>query len=187
MNAKKRKARGPLISILKKSVLIGDTCPDALFRHVQRKPCQVFPDNCRRVFPDRQESESVPISHPFCWLIPVGRSAVLANIIQSTACPPSMSDNEEVRMAKGNRKWVKFEFRADPKSKVYIAGTFNDWNDKQMKLKETGDGNFSTSLVLCQGRHEYKFIVNGIWCADPSCQEWVPNAHGSLNSVITVA
>jgi len=29
-------------------------------------------------------------------------------------------------------------------------------------------------------------LGDGIWCIDPECPDWVPNAHGTLNSVITV-
>ncbi len=88
---------------------------------------------------------------------------------------------------KARKRWVNFEFKAEPDSEVYVAGTFNDWNPKEMKMKDKyGDGIYSASLRLAQGRHEYKFVVNDAWCADPNCLEWVPNSYGSLNSVINV-
>lgn len=85
------------------------------------------------------------------------------------------------------RKWVKFEFRAEPGAEIFIAGTFNDWNSSQVKMKDkNGDGVYRTSLLLAQGRYEYKFIVNGVWCADPNCKDSATNEHGTLNSVVTV-
>ena len=84
------------------------------------------------------------------------------------------------------KKWVKFEFNAHPKSEVFVAGTFNDWNDRKMKLKEEDAGVYQTSLLVPPGRHEYKFIVDGRWCPDPNCGERVSNALGSQNSVINV-
>lgn len=83
------------------------------------------------------------------------------------------------------RKRVQFRIEAEEASDVFVAGTFNDWNSSknQLKFKE---GMFSTSLLLEKGRHEYKFIVNGTWCVDPECEDWVPNEHGSLNSVLHV-
>ncbi len=91
------------------------------------------------------------------------------------------------RSSAGGRKWVKFEIRAAPGSEVFIAGTFNDWNPRQMRLKDkNGDGTYATSLLLANGRHEYKFVVNGTWCADPAGGEWTSNSYGSLNSVVTV-
>ena len=37
-----------------------------------------------------------------------------------------------------------------------------------------GTGNFSCILSLPKGRYEYKFIINGTWCADPENDNWVP-------------
>ena len=45
---------------------------------------------------------------------------------------------------------------------------------------------YETTLHLPPGRYEYKFLINGTWCADPECTEWVRNHVGSLNSVIRV-
>lgn len=85
------------------------------------------------------------------------------------------------------RKWVKFDFRAEPGVEVFIAGTFNDWNPTQHQMKDkNGDGIYRTSLLLEPGKHQYKFVVNGVWCADPNCKEWWPNELGTLNSVVAV-
>jgi 1,4-alpha-glucan branching enzyme len=82
-------------------------------------------------------------------------------------------------------KRMKFEIQAEAGSEVYVAGTFNSWNATQNKLKEKS-GVFSGTLLLPKGKHEYKFVVNGVWCVDPKCQEQVSNDSGSLNSVITI-
>lgn len=83
------------------------------------------------------------------------------------------------------KKRVKFQIKADKGSTVYVAGSFNGWNPKKNKLKEKS-GVYSVTTLLPKGRHEYKFVINDIWCVDPVCQEWTHNAHGSLNSVIVV-
>jgi hypothetical protein len=51
---------------------------------------------------------------------------------------------------------------------------------------KAGDGQYATSLVMSKGRYEYKFVINGVWCLDPECPEWVANNYGSLNSVVIV-
>ena len=89
------------------------------------------------------------------------------------------------RKATGTRKRVKFHIAAEPGSEVFVAGTFNGWNPKKNKLK-TKNGVYEGTVLAEQGTHEYKFIVNGTWCADPECSEWAPNGMGSLNSVIKV-
>ena len=85
------------------------------------------------------------------------------------------------------KKRVTFQIRVEKGSEVYVAGSFNGWNPKKDKLtyKESG-GTYSTTLLLGKGRHEYKFVVNEVWCVDPECAEWTPNGLGSLNSVIVV-
>ena len=90
-----------------------------------------------------------------------------------------------MRKTKGKR--VQFTFSAEPASWVYVAGTFNDWDPERNRMRSNpGTGEYRTSLVLPPGRHEYKFVVNGEWHVDPNCADWVPNSHGSLNSVICV-
>jgi 1,4-alpha-glucan branching enzyme len=84
------------------------------------------------------------------------------------------------------KKRVKFQIQAEKGSEVYIAGTFNNWSAKKNKLAFK-DGVYSTSILLPKGRHEYKFVVNGVWCVDPECAEWAPNGLGSLNSVIVAS
>lgn len=90
--------------------------------------------------------------------------------------------------ATSGKKQVKFQLAADPGSEVYLTGSFNEWKekDKTKMLKEGPDGIYSARFFLQKGRHEYKFIVNDVWCVDPSCQEWTPNGLGSINSVLEV-
>jgi len=85
------------------------------------------------------------------------------------------------------RKRVRFELQTEPGSQVCVAGTFNNWDPMVNPMKDNPDrGHCAATLLLPPGRHEYKFVVNGEWIADPNCPEWVPNEQGSLNSVITV-
>ena len=83
---------------------------------------------------------------------------------------------------------VIFSFRADSDAEVFLAGTFNGWDPSAHPLKPTAPDNelHQATLALAPGRHEYKFVVNGTWQADPQCPTWVVNPFGSLNSVIEV-
>lgn len=84
------------------------------------------------------------------------------------------------------RKRVTLAFKAEPGSEVFVAGTFNNWNPSEKKMKETADGEFSIQLMLPSGEHEYKIISNGRWLPDPNAVGWSPNPFGSFNSVIRV-
>lgn len=79
---------------------------------------------------------------------------------------------------------ITFTVRADVGSTVFLAGDFNNWDPtaKEMVDKKK-DGLFSATLSLPVGEHQYKFIINGTWCVDPECNEWVQNPHGTLNSI----
>jgi 1,4-alpha-glucan branching enzyme len=82
---------------------------------------------------------------------------------------------------------VALELLAQRGSEVFVAGTFNDWNPRQLRLKDYSHGGmFRTTVAMPPGRHEYKFIVDGEWRIDANYPDWVVNDHGSLNSVINV-
>jgi len=84
-------------------------------------------------------------------------------------------------------KRVTFTVRADPGSKVFVAGDFNKWSATATPLTDHArTGSFSVVLPLEPGSYEYKFVINGTWCVDPECPEWVQNSLGTLNSVCTV-
>ena len=83
-------------------------------------------------------------------------------------------------------KPVLFEIEAPQDSEIFLAGSFNNWDPAARRLKMNGNGKFATRVNLPAGRHEFKFVINGAWQADPDCPQWVPNEHGSLNSVVDV-
>jgi 1,4-alpha-glucan branching enzyme len=84
-------------------------------------------------------------------------------------------------------KKVRFELSAEPGKQVFVAGTFNDWSTTANPMKDNpGSGHCKATLRIPTGTHEYKFIVNGIWMADPKCKDWTANEHGSMNSVLHV-
>lgn len=87
---------------------------------------------------------------------------------------------------KVKRKRVTFNVRAEPGSTVTVAGDFNGWDTASKPLKEKQPGLFSGMMYLQPGSYQYKFLINGTWCVDPECREWVQNDLGTLNSVLKV-
>ena len=79
---------------------------------------------------------------------------------------------------------VTFSVRAEAGSKVFLAGSFNDWNLTAKELTDKkNDGVYAVTLTLVPGDYQYKFVIDGTWCADPECADWVQNDLGTLNSV----
>jgi 1,4-alpha-glucan branching enzyme len=81
---------------------------------------------------------------------------------------------------------TEFMFHAPDAKKVYIAGTFNDWNTKSMPMKKGKDGTWKIVAKLSPGRYEYKYFVDGTWAQDIPGSEYVPNPFGTNNCVIAV-
>jgi 1,4-alpha-glucan branching enzyme len=91
-----------------------------------------------------------------------------------------------MKKSAGGKK-VNFQVTAEPGSDVFVAGSFNNWNPTQYRMRDNpGSGHCKAALSLPPGRHEYKFVVNGEWRLDLNCAEWEPNDQGSLNSVVHV-
>jgi 1,4-alpha-glucan branching enzyme len=86
-------------------------------------------------------------------------------------------------LSAGARKRVKFQLTVGPGKAVFVAGTFNKWNATANPLKiNRKNGHYETVLSISPGTHEYKFVVNGIWIMDPTCDDWVTNGHGFMQS-----
>ena len=89
--------------------------------------------------------------------------------------------------AKPAKKSVKFTVRADAGKAVSLAGCFNNWDAEKNPMKYVKkDGIYSVTVKLAPGTYEYKFVVDGVWQADPECADFIQNDCGTLNSVITV-
>ena len=86
---------------------------------------------------------------------------------------------------KSAAKSVTFTVHADKGKAVYVAGEFNKWNPTAKKMTFKA-GVYSATLKLAAGTYQYKFVIDGTWCADPENTNSSPNDQGTFNSVITV-
>jgi len=91
---------------------------------------------------------------------------------------------------KGNDNSVYFKpnyiFRTSAfqnSKKLFVAGSFNNWNDKEVPLVKTGNG-WVTAVYLAVGTHTYRFIADGRWSEDPENKDRFPNEFGQYNSVV---
>jgi len=79
-----------------------------------------------------------------------------------------------------------FSLAAPTARRVSLAGDFNDWDPEDMPMYKSSNGVWYLSVSLTPGRHEYRFIADGVWQDDPASQRKVANAMGSENCVKTV-
>ncbi|MFY8126818.1 MAG: hypothetical protein ACOVMM_00450 [Chitinophagaceae bacterium] len=67
--------------------------------------------------------------------------------------------------------------------KVFLAGSFNNWQDQYIKLIKKDSGWF-VNMYLIDGNYTYKFIVDDQWIEDPNNPMKYPNEfYGQYNSV----
>lgn len=91
-------------------------------------------------------------------------------------------------MAANNRKrLVKIKFKAPSDYKeVKIAGDFTEWDKGAITMSKSGrSGEWTASVRVTPGEHQYRFILDGNWYTDPSTER-LATPFGNENSVLRV-
>jgi len=78
-----------------------------------------------------------------------------------------------------------FKIKAPNAKKVNLAGDFNGWNPNSLPMRKEGEY-WSFSVYLTNGKHRYKFIVDGEWIKDPENKLWEQNEFETGNSVVWI-
>jgi 5'-AMP-activated protein kinase regulatory beta subunit len=71
---------------------------------------------------------------------------------------------------------------------VSIVGDWSLWQKKEAMNRKTlsnGDRYFQIQLALTEGRHEYKYFIDGKWTHDRSAPR-IGNSFGGWNNVVEV-
>jgi 1,4-alpha-glucan branching enzyme len=91
------------------------------------------------------------------------------------------------KTAKTAKKAVTFTVHADKGKSVYLAGCFNNWSPTAKKMAyKAKEGIYSATVQLAAGEYQYKFVIDGTWCADPENVNAVKNDQGTFNSLVSV-
>jgi 1,4-alpha-glucan branching enzyme len=70
--------------------------------------------------------------------------------------------------------------------KVYLAGDFNEWRERSIRLWRAKDG-WVLPVYLADGTYRYKYILNGDqWITDPGNPVQRPDESGNMNSVLAI-
>jgi RNA polymerase-binding transcription factor DksA len=83
-------------------------------------------------------------------------------------------------------KRCKFALDAPAAGSVAVTGSFCGWESGLYPLVRGKDGVWRTTVLVAPGRHEYRFLVDGLWQDDPARAERVPNPFGTENCVLRV-
>jgi len=68
---------------------------------------------------------------------------------------------------KSAKKKTTFMLRAPEATEVFVAGSFNEWDQTANPLERDEEGMWACALLLEPGEHEYRFIVDKVWWDDP--------------------
>ena len=91
------------------------------------------------------------------------------------------------KATKPAKKAVTFTVHAEKGKAVYLAGSFNEWSTSAKKMAyKAKSGIYSATVQLAPGEYQYKFVIDGTWCADPENENSVKNDQGTFNSVVVV-
>ena len=108
------------------------------------------------------------------------KSAVTKTV--GKAATPKVTSKPSVKPTKK----TTFKLHAPGATQVFVAGCFNEWNPAADPLRLGGDGTWTCALMLESGEHEYRFVVDGVWCDDPMAQVRRPNDMGCENCIVLV-
>ncbi|MBU0677597.1 MAG: glycogen-binding domain-containing protein [Verrucomicrobia bacterium] len=88
----------------------------------------------------------------------------------------------------GENVKVTFELHAPDAHQVELAGSFNDWARGRIVLDgPDATGNWTATVSLPAGRHEYLFMVDGReWVTDPKATVFRPDGFGNRNAVLDI-
>ncbi|MBV8390025.1 MAG: hypothetical protein JO080_09525 [Mucilaginibacter sp.] len=69
--------------------------------------------------------------------------------------------------------------------KVSVAGDFNNWNSDELIMEKHGD-TWEKQLYLSDGKHAYRFMVDGEWVTDPANSVKEKDDNGKINCVLVL-
>jgi hypothetical protein len=83
---------------------------------------------------------------------------------------------------------VTFRFRGNPGQRLYLSGSFNDWDPFMYRMAEQPDmpGLYTLTLRLPEGVHYYAFIRNGETITDPLNNRLAERRSGMRVSVLEI-
>jgi len=83
-------------------------------------------------------------------------------------------------------KLTTFTLNAPDAARVFVAGSFNAWDPAVAPLRKDQTGIWKTAINLEPGRHEYRFVVDGVWWDDPMNSMRSSNEFGTQNCIVIV-
>jgi chromosome partitioning protein len=81
---------------------------------------------------------------------------------------------------------VIFSVSAPQAKEVFVAGDFNGWKIDETSKMEHENGVWKKRVNLANGKHHYRFVIDGNWTEDANNPTKEKNPYGTLDSLIEV-
>ncbi len=113
----------------------------------------------------------------------------VASAVQPAPERPGLKEKlDKLYGIRKTHKGVLFVQPGEGKSRVGIAGDFNNWNPASTPMNRHEElGVWQACIAIPPGRYRYRLVIDGQWVKDPYNPETETNPFGELNSVLEVA
>jgi hypothetical protein len=72
--------------------------------------------------------------------------------------------------------------------RIIVSGTFNNWNECEVPMRQDRDGVWRARLELPAGqRFEFRYLIDGRWQTDYHADGFTENGFGSHNSIVDLS
>ena len=92
--------------------------------------------------------------------------------------------NGKHEVPNGSLRPIMFHYAAPDAKFVYLTGDFSQW--RRVAMARRADGRWYVQIALCQGQHQYRFVVDGKVVLDCSAARVELDERGQRVSLLTV-
>lgn len=95
-------------------------------------------------------------------------------------------DVKKVNYPEITDKGVVFKYRSITAQKVFVAGTFNNWDGRKGVMTRNIEGIWDITIPIRPGKYTYKFKVDGAWILDSNNPVSADDGKGGRASVLII-
>lgn len=105
-------------------------------------------------------------------------------LVGLSACAQTMKPELPKAVAGG----VRFTLLAPEATKVFVMGSFNNWNKGATPMKAVNhNGLWSVDVPLQEGEYTFMYLIDEMrWMTPPLAEDFVTDGFGQINGVVVV-
>ena len=113
--------------------------------------------------------------------------ALAKEIVYNELVPENPTEQSQAHSPRLTSRGVEFTCFAPHANHVELVGDFNEWKPNQIQMEtRKKNGVWHKTLLLPQGKYQYRFIIDGEWIHDQNNEAIEHSPYGGVNSVVNV-